>query len=788
MKGRLSKLLDSALWFLFAGVVFFWFKGNFPFLDRFRISPLLPLSLLSAGLFYKFWGARRKERRSGLSRIRIQKSHIAVILLLLLAVVLRIPFLSHGFGLMTSDHAIPSLMGKHISEGNLPPVYYYGQFYMGSLSEHFFALVFLLFGYSVFALKLSTLLFFLAFIAVQFVFMEEVFGFDFSFFVCLFYCLPLGHLITVSFDNTSAYSLVLFLGSLLLYLSYRVTYKDKDSLISIVGFLMGLSFWTHQISIVFIVTSFAVLAVKFRLRIKKYAALAVYATIGCLPVVVLEILEGFPLLRFLSPQGSKIFLAERMERAAGFIVSLLSLKETPLNFFFLILLALGLGVPFYFAFKTKKIPPQGIFSFFFVIFLFIYVFSDFSDIKVIRYLYPLYFCLPVLLLSFSLFIKAKIKFAFVFGLIAFIFFFNNFKEQREEYRLVKGTDQYLRRVVDKMEETGKKYWRGEYWSAYLLSALSAERIVVDSSTQNRYFPYRLDYFNQGENNNFVFLRGEGYEANVSQRLVEVLDAVGLGYRKIEIGDSRLIFDVEDTVFPPGLKSPPPPILPSYVLKGLDSSSGFLRLDFQNKEPVQGFHLRTHVEIPSFSAVARAVSWEREEFELAIPFPDRESFQVRVYFDYNGLRFPASEKVFSYSPQEGEFDKRSGQAVVRLLGFGPVVSFEGKKLFLCEKEARLEVNRKLEEGSRLKLYLYSPFRFYHFFWYGDHSQEVRIEIDGVVLAEKKLNDGENCIEIELEDGREFDNPCVISLKFKYHMPFDFAVRWKTAALFDRIEIQ
>lgn len=788
MKGRLSKLFDSVLWFLFAGVVFFWFQDNFSFLDRFRISPLLPLSLLSVGLCFKFWRAGRKERRRAPFRIRVQRSHIAVILLLLLAVVVRIPFLSHGFGLMTSDHAIPSLMGKHISEGNLPPVYYYGQFYMGSLSEHFFALVFLLFGYSVFALKLSTLLFFLAFIAVQFVFMEEIFGFDFSFFVCLFYCLPIGHLITVSFDNTSAYSLVLFLGSLLLYLSYRVTYKDKDSLLSIVGFLMGLSFWTHQISIVFVVTSFAVLAVKFRLRIKKYVALAVYATIGCLPVVLIEILEGFPLLQFLSPQGSNVFLADRTERAAGFILSLLSLKETPLNFFFLILLVLGLGVPFYFAFKTKKIPPQGIFSFFFVIFLSIYVFSDFSDIRVIRYLYPLYFCLPVLLLSFAFFVKAKIKFVFVFGFIVFILFFNNFKEQREEYRLVKGTDQYLRRVVDKMEETGQRYWRGEYWSAYLLSALSGERIVVDSLTQNRYFPYRLDYFNQGENNNFVFLRGEGYEANVSQRLIEILDAVGLGYRKCEIGDSLLIFDVEDTVFPPALKSPPPPILPNYVLKDLGSSSGFLRLDFQNKEPVQGFHLRAHVEIPSFSAVARAVSWEREEFELAIPFPDRKFFQVRVYFDYNGLRFPASEKVFSYSPQEGEFGKRSGQAVVRLLGFGPVVSFEGKKLTLCEKEARLEVNRKLEGGTRLKLYLYSPFRFSHSFWYGDYDQEVRIEIDGVVLAETKLDDGENCIEIELEDGRQFDNPSVISLKFKYHMPFDFAVRWKTAALFDKIEIQ
>jgi len=385
-------------------------------------------------------------------------------------------------------------------------------------------------------------------------------------------------------------------------------------------------------------------------------------------------------------------------------------------------------------------------------------------------------------------VRRKAKFVLAFGLIALLLFVNNFKEQREEYRLVKGTDQYLRRVVAAMEETGKKYWRGEYWSAYLLSALSAERLIVDSFTQNRYFPYKLDYFNQGENNNFVFLRGDGYEMNVSQRLAEVLDAVGLEYQAIAIGDSRLLFDVGNTVLPPALKSPPPPIHPVFELEGIDSSTGFLRLRLLNKEPVQGLHLRIHAEIPSFSSVARAVSWEREEVLVNIPFPDKPSFRVRYYLEYNSLKIPSSEREILYSPQKGDAERRKGQAIVPLSGFGPVVDFQGKKLQVCQKEASVEVNALVQEGTLLVLVLYSPFEFEESFWYGEYSQEAQILLNGTVLAERKLSDGENRIEIPLGGIPLETESNIVRMSFKYHLPFDFAVRWKTAALLDRIEIQ
>ena len=70
--------------------------------------------------------------------------------------------------MMNSDDGIAALMGKHISDGRLPPICFYGQQYMGSFPSHVYALFFKVFGYSIFVLKLATLLGFLGFIALIF--------------------------------------------------------------------------------------------------------------------------------------------------------------------------------------------------------------------------------------------------------------------------------------------------------------------------------------------------------------------------------------------------------------------------------------------------------------------------------------------------------------------------------------------------------------------------------------------------------------------------------------------
>ena len=782
--------LDYLLWFFFGCLIFIWFKDNFTSFRKFHISPLIPLVLFALVLLLKLFIRKKQKRLIRLPRFKVNKVIMAIIVLLLLAIAFRIPFLVHNFGLYTSDHAVSALMAKHISEGNLPPIYYYGQLYLGTVSEHFFAGMFLLFGYSAFLLKFSTLLFYLAFIAVQFLLLKEIFPFDFSVLVSLFYCLPIGHLVTVSFFNTAPFALTLLFGALLFYVTYLISYKNRASLIPILGFLIGLSFWTHQIAMAFILTSLIFLVWKLGLQLKKFAALFVFALLGSLPFWIHEIYEGFSLVKFLMPGEGKISLGPRIQRATNFIQELFFLKGTPLDNIFLALVVLGFGIFIFLSFKKRTLVPQSLFSIFFFLFLVLYLASDFSDKDVIRYLYPLYFCLPVLLFSLFSFIRSRVKYAVIFLLFVSLFLFGNLKEQIWGSQITQGTDRLLRKVVTSIEKTGKSYWRGEYWSAYLISALSKEKLIVDSWAQNRYFPYRLDYYNRGENNNFIFLRGRSsYEAKVAERLISLLDTLDIGYKTQEIGDSLLVYDVESTVFPPvfDLKASIPSQLPNFELTGIRNSQGYLFLAFQNHRKIEGLHLRAHVKIPDYSTAFLDFSWNTEEIGIKIPFPDKESFKIQYSLDYIGLKIPSSEKEIFYSSPEDEVRMRR-DPIVTLSGIGPIINFEGKMLRICKKEVKFEINRGLNDGTRVHLYLYSPFQFDHPYWYGEYSQKVRVEMNGIFIKEYEMEDGANHIEIFLEDIQLKERANILTLQFDYHMPFDFSLRWKTAALLEKIEIQ
>jgi len=786
---RLSKSLAYLLWFVFGCLVLIWFKDSFPFLRKLQLSPLIPLSFFILIFFFRQILLPKQKKEGKPIRPDSKKVVVAISVLLLLATGFRIPFLLHSYGLYTSDHAISPLMAKHIAEGKRPPVFYYGQLYLGSLSEHIFAFLYLLFGYSVFLVKFTTLLFYLFFIAVQFLLLKEIFSFDFSLLVSLFYCLPIGHLIPVSFFNTAPFPLTLLLGTLVLYSAYFICYKDKTDWIPALGFMMGLSFWTHQISMAFILTSLVLFVWRFRLQLRKYINLFVFGLLGSLPFWIHEIQEGFSMAKFLMPGEGKLLLGAKIHRAIDFLKQLFFLKEIPFGFLFLVLVVFGFGILTVLSFKKRTLVPQSLFSIFFFLFLTMYLVSDFSDKDVIRYLYPLYFCLPVLLFAIFFFIKPKAKYLATALLFVSFFSFGNLKEQDWSFQITRGTDKQLREAVSEMEKTGLRYWRGEYWSAYLISALSNEDVVVDSWTQNRYYPYRLDYFNKGENNNFLFLRGRGsYEARAADRLIYLLDTLDIGYKKREFGDSLLVYEVQSTVFPLvfDLNSARPPHIPDFGLIQIREAEGYLYLTFRNNRPVEGQHLRVHVEIPDFSSTFLAFSWSAEKIETRIPFPEKQSFKIKSFFEYRGLRIPSTEQEMIYSAGDTEVKRR--EDIVNLSGFGPLIEYEGRRLRICEKDVQFEINTDLETHSRIELYLFSPFQFDHPYWYGEYFQSVRVSINGVLLKEYRMEDGDNRIDIELRDIPLGGDLNILSLNFQYHLPFEFFLRGNTAALLDRIEIR
>jgi len=773
--------------FFYLCFIFLWFKDNIHPLKKinfsylFALIPLIGIILLK--FFFKFKNKTIKPR------VRLNKVFLTLLIIIIVAVAFRIPFLAYSSGMVSSDDAIPALMSKHIADGKLPPIYYYGQFYMGSLSQHFFALMFAIFGYSVFLFKFSTLLFYLGFITVQFFFIKDLFSFSFSLVVSLFYCLPSGRLIYVSFDNTGAYSLVLLLGSVIIYTSYLISYKNRENLIPLLGFTMGISFWAHQITVCFILTAFIILLFKYRLHLKRYLKLFFFFLIGSLPLLMLEIYNKFQLLEFLLPGGIEIKIWGKLKTTTRLSASLISLEVHPSRYIFMIFLLIGFLTLIYFSLKEKKLQPRSIFSLFFILFYLMYLFSRFSYSPVDRYLFPLYFCIPVLLLSVFLFIKYRVKYFFVLAFILILFFFYNLKQNYSDYLIIKERNFYLNRVIDSMEKSGQRYWRGQYWTAYLITALAKEKIIVDSYMFNRYYPYRLSYYNQSRSDNFIFLRGDGSaERILAMRLADMLKTFKIGFKKEEIGDCWLIYEVENPVSPMVLKAPVPSQIPHFELTQIKNRKGNLDLSFKiGKFQEDSGFFRVHVEIPGYSSVVKKIFPDRKESEVKIPFPRRKSFKMKYYLDYQSLKIHHTVQELSYRLPVNELQKRR-RRIVYLSGIGPQIKVDGKKRRILEKVANFEVNVPLKKKTKLRLHLYSPFQFSHPFWYGEYFQVVKIKINDLNIVERRLEEGENVIELMVEDSYLKKQSNTMTLKFKYHLPFGYARLWRTAALLDKIEIE
>ncbi len=391
---------------LYALFVFFWFKDNLPPLKQLNISRTIPLiGLISLAAVQLLLALKAKGWKP---KIGLNRTHLLIVAVILLAVAVRLPYLANNYGLFNSDDAIPALMSKHISEGKLPPVYFYGQLYMGSFAEHLYAVPIVIIGYSPLLLKVLPLIFFSAFLVIQFIFLKQLYSVSFSMAVSLFYCLPIGPLHFVSMDNSHKDPMVLLFGAALLYTAYRIHYQKRESLIPVYGLLLGLGFWTHQITISFIVTSFLFIALALKLRLKKYLSLASYVLLGLLPVLMMEVYWKFPLLKWLSGGKTGLITWKKLENTYRLFLLLITRNNHPAAVLFPALTLIGLAAVLIPSIRKRILLPQSMFGLSLLIFLIIYWLSGFSQSNAVRYLYPIYVCLPVLLLSSLYWIKSQL--------------------------------------------------------------------------------------------------------------------------------------------------------------------------------------------------------------------------------------------------------------------------------------------------------------------------------------------------------------------------------------------
>jgi len=779
---KVCKLLQVIFYLLF---VFLWLKDNFPPLRKWRVSPLFALAGFLAVTAVRIGPRLKYFRIKPLARQA--KEWRALALILLLAAAIHIPYLIHNYGLMDSDEAIPSLQGKHIAEGRLPPIYYYGALFQGSLPQFFQALLFKVFGYSALLTKIAAFLAFMAFLMVQFQLLKDIFSSAWAFSICLFYVPPFMYLIQASFDVGSHFPVVFFLGTVVLAWTYKIYYRNQDECLAPLGFVMGLSFWTHQISIVFITASGVYLLLRYKLRIRNYLKLALYFCIGVFPVIMSEVYWKFPLIRMLSGGGAGVVSGSKIARFKKLGLTILSSGPAALDWIYLILILLGLGILLSFSIKKKKLLPSSLFAVYFLAFAAVYLLSQSSSQDILRYLYLLFTVLPVLFAAVFMLLKTKIRYAAAVLFFLLLFAWSNGKTSLAYYHTVKDRHAELRPVLTAMAETKEKYWQGHYWISYLINSISKENFIVASTTVERYPYYRLLYDSNAAHSNFIFLRDTPQAKDDASRLTSLLGRCGIEYKTKDIGLWLLVYDIPQFIYPKNLFFPPQEI-PQIVLDKVTPAKTGLDLEFVHKGTAAGGGFRVDAEIPGYcSRFAPLPARPAEKFVVHMPLPPRERVKIRYAVNYQGLVIEPTRSEYEYliPPAAAPLER---DPVEYLTGLGPREKVSGKYRTVCAKEATLQINVPLRESAKIKLTFLAPMRFNNFWWHGVFVQEVEVYVNGQKAAQKTLPDGENILSIDCRFPPFQKGQNIIGLKFKYALALTLQDHWRTAALLEDVRIE
>jgi hypothetical protein len=411
----------------------------------------------------------------------------------------------------------------------------------------------------------------------------------------------------------------------------------------------------------------------------------------------------------------------------------------------------------------------------------IYLLSDSSNTFVTRYLYILYIAVPVLLGAPFLWLKSKYRFAASAVFFALVFAVSQAGASRAFYGNIRARHEAFSRTVAAMTETGERLWISDFWTSYLLTSLSGEKLIVASKDVKRYYPYELQYWSEGRNN-WVIAQQRDAKEHYASVMADVLDGVGADYERKDTGEFTLIYRISQDVFPRVFLADPPENLPEVGLSGITASGGALSLEFFRKDSSPTPGLGFLVEIPGYCARFFPI-WERNGFTARLPFPLKDEARIKFGLTYAGFQLETStqEAVRMFGPAE----LAQPRAELEFLeGIGPQREAFGRPMFVCRKVAAIEVNRPAGGGTKLALDLYSPFDFKEPFWYGNYAQRVAIFVNGRKLAERTLGDGKTTILIETEPPLFSGRGDIVRLEFKYAMPVSFSENFKTAAYLER----
>lgn len=527
--------------------------------------------------------------------MRLARFHIALIVVLLIAAVLRFWLIFSDGVAFSSDEAIVGLMARHITQGKPIPTFYYGQAYMGSGDALLIAGGFLILGVSLHTMRLVQALLYLFSIFTAYLLALQMTKRPLiGVITALLLAIPtmLGTVYTTI--TLGGYNEIILLGNLILLLGWQVTIEKSEKIWrwGILGLLMGIGWWTNGaiITPIFVV---GIMGLRhFALsRWKLYLIAAAAFVIGGLPWWIYNLQHNWEALNFLLHQElplgvEPLSLPEKL--IAFFIIGLSALygfrfpweasfQATPLALLagiaYLILVS-QMIVRFYSRLRTGKTSAinkgfqpladeylsetsRWVWLTFGVMFL-IFILSPFQDATG-RYLMPLW--IPATLgITLGIIQLPRWLGATVLAAIL-IFQLGSVIDAAQDQRIEQQLDADLHVAVrddeallDFMQAHGYQYGYTSYWVSYRLMFRSEEQVIFDTSLpydengyrphNNRYLPY-VEAVKQADRAVWITLNFPDLDRIIEKRL----STAGITYQITELGRYRVYYDFSRKVAP-----------------------------------------------------------------------------------------------------------------------------------------------------------------------------------------------------------------------------------------------
>jgi hypothetical protein len=427
----------------------------------------------------------------------------------LLIIILAGGFLVHALRLphlpFDSDQAVVGLMAKHILEGAFPWLYY-GDSYGGTL-EPLLAAVFFFFGSPGRAtLQAVPLVFYSLFVLSIYQWGREMFDEKVGLVGMLLAALPIFQVGFYSSLAYGGYIEVLWLGNLMLLMTYRLSSKkrsDRFMDLFFLSLLWGVAWWTYPISAVYLAAcGFLLIIYRFDLlRSGRFWISPVGFLLGSLPFWLWNGAHRFPFLSFSTSEGNPDYFYRLHLFFRKFIEFFTVPLPSPLAFlgpmlagiFLVSLLALSLGEK-----RLGKRVSEGHGAFFlytlFLVFGLFYLGTRFSEQNASRYLLPLFSIVP---LSLAVMIRVVQSTGALWGAVLLVLVISVLGvHQFSLCRYLKHTSLRYQKQLEVEERLfaflrQKQHNRAyvpEYWSAVELTFNAQEKPVFTQPFRDR-FPY-----------------------------------------------------------------------------------------------------------------------------------------------------------------------------------------------------------------------------------------------------------------------------------------------------------